>query len=108
MSAVWNCPSCEAANPPAVRICEGCGYERPAPAPSVGVLCRCGEALFNHTPFYDDGAPEDAGRLLCPSCWMLALKRRAELDPLSPEQRVKWRALVLGGALPRATESTPL
>lgn len=37
MSAVWNCPSCEAANPPRVTVCEECGYERPAPPKSLPI-----------------------------------------------------------------------
>jgi hypothetical protein len=27
--AVWNCPTCAAANGPRVLVCEMCGYERP-------------------------------------------------------------------------------
>lgn len=34
MSAVWNCPTCNAANVPRVAICEGCGYERPGAPPT--------------------------------------------------------------------------
>lgn len=50
---------------------------------------RCGEHSMNTAPFHpnDGAAIEDAGVRLCPSCWIPALKRRYELDPISAEDR---------------------
>lgn len=107
MSAVWNCPNpaCGAANAPRVRVCESCGHERgraveEAQAPSATRCARCHDTSPNTAAFYDDGHPEDRGMRLCPGCWVPALKRRSELDPMPAEARGQWRALVLGGRLP--------
>jgi ribosomal protein L40E len=107
MTVFWACGTCEAANSPKARICENCGAERgrrdeteaPAGGKGLNVCARCSSSSPSTTEFHQDGAPGDAGVRLCPSCWVLALKRRAALDPLSAEARSKWRALVAGAPL---------
>lgn len=81
-----------------------CGWQANAPAedktPAWQKCHRCGDASKNTTHFHDDGAPEDRGLRLCPGCWIPALRRRADLDPISDKDRAAWRALIAGGKLP--------
>jgi hypothetical protein len=96
MKVLWECPKCEAANRPAVRECEQCGADRPGflkepELPKANTCARCGDTSPSTTAFHEDGAPEDKGVRLCPSCWILALKRRAVLDPISAEKRATLR-----------------
>lgn len=93
------CPDC------GVRIvkgqCPDCGWRPAAPAsdkvPAWRKCERCGDTSPNVAPFhpdvYDGAHPDDRGARLCPSCWIPALRRRAELDPLTPEQRRAWRVM---------------
>jgi ribosomal protein L40E len=107
MSVFWACRQCEAANSPKARVCENCGAERArrneteAPAGGTGpnVCARCSSSSPSTTEFHQDGTPEDRGVRLCPACWIPALKRRAALDPLRPEERQAWRALVARGEM---------
>lgn len=98
---LWECPKCEAANKPAARMCEHCGADRPGAfkepgAPSPNTCARCGDTSPSTTAFHDDGHPEDKGMRLCPSCWIPALKRRMELNPISAEERARLRARLMG------------
>lgn len=55
---------------------------------------RCGTHSTSTTAFHPDGAPEDRGARLCPSCWVSALRRRAQLDPITPEDRQRCMAKI--------------
>lgn len=86
------CPECN------VRLvrdkCPECGWQSKvvaAPADDWQRCQRCSDTSKNTTYFHDDGAPEDRGVRLCPSCWIPALRRRAERDPISVEQRAALR-----------------
>jgi ribosome-binding protein aMBF1 (putative translation factor) len=104
--AFWTC-GCGAVNGARAGKCEVCGdgrrgatAEPEAPkGASLNVCARCSSSSPSTTEFHEDGAPEDRGMKLCPACWVQALKRRAALDPLSPEQRAGWRALLAGAPL---------
>ncbi|HYE89794.1 MAG TPA: hypothetical protein VEA38_02185 [Terriglobales bacterium] len=70
--------------------------------PTRQSCARCGSKSPSTTEFYpdpDDGAAtQDRGVRLCPACWIPALRRRAELDPASPEQRAVCMAKIRGYA----------
>jgi len=73
-----------------------CGWRSIAPAiddktPEWQRCQRCGDVSKNTTHFHDDGAPEDRGVRLCAACWIPALRRRAERDPIDATTRDQLR-----------------
>lgn len=59
--------------------------ERPQDWRSAEHCERCGTHSKSTTEFVDTRVTEDRGLRLCPGCWIPALKRRMEADPISPE-----------------------
>lgn len=80
----WSCPRCRAHN--TGRACEDCGHEAVASAASPGLKhCDRCDTTRGLLRFHDDTRVlQDRGALLCPACWIPALKRRAEADPPDP------------------------
>lgn len=85
------CPMCDAKL--TGRKCRECGWAMADPTvmPTHNTCEGCGDASSKVSPFHpdaDDGAaPPDRGKRLCPSCWVPALRRRYELDPITAEGR---------------------
>lgn len=117
-----DCPECGARL--SGRKCR-CGWTAEpdeSSTPGRQTCARCGDKSPSTTEFHADGAPEDRGQRLCPSCWIPALKRRAERDPISAKERAASRhalyaaldridarnAAVTRPAVPRTTEGVPL
>lgn len=95
MNAFWTCPACRAVNDLPDAACEACSTPRPSQplTPNHRRCDRCDEESNGTNIFHpDDGAPEDAGKRLCASCWIPALKRRAALDPISDHDRQRCMA----------------
>lgn len=81
--------------------CEACNAIRKAndrPA-DFAIAAHC-QRCDNHSPattyFHDDGTEKDRGIRLCPACWIPALKRRAERDPISDTDRQRCMELIKG------------
>ncbi len=77
------CPDCSA------RLggdkCRQCGWQHEA-VTGRARCAGCTEDASHLQTFPDDGHPEDRGRRLCAACWVRALKRRAERDPISKDE----------------------
>lgn len=96
----WECPNCGRQNTTRVKACAHCGDERVVAGDSESTSCRgckraatrpdlycpnrcsrCGDHSPSTTEFHPgdpEADPTDRGVRLCPSCWIPALRRRAE------------------------------
>lgn len=82
--AYWRC-ECGAQNDATNPTCEYCGAgatgvtQKSASTWNAWQCSRCPDTSRDTGPFYQDTrVVEDRGARLCPSCWILALKRRAD------------------------------
>lgn len=84
----WTCWRCDAVNDRVATACEQCGAVNRQPgAEPTAPSCEHCRATGHLNTFHDDGAEQDRGKRLCASCWVGALRRRAELDPIDPAER---------------------
>lgn len=83
----WVCWRCEATNDSTDPHCEGCGAERKTSPETATRRCAGCDSTSNLNVFHADGAEQDRGKLYCASCWIGALRRRADLDPISADER---------------------
>lgn len=89
------CAACQGNDSGCPTCCSTCVSIRAAtkrkPEFLVTAHCRrCGSHSPSVTEFHpgeESAHPDDRGKRLCPSCWIPALKRRAERDPITPAQR---------------------
>ena len=80
----WGCPNCERENIDRVRVCVHCQEPRAAAraSPNLNECARCSDTSKSTMAFHQDTpVVADRGVRLCPSCWVPALRRRAEESP---------------------------
>lgn len=94
----WLC-LCPRDVPDTIAVCAVCGLDRPATTVSVASRCdvchtptrpsQLTMAAADPRPGHDD---DDHKLSRCASCHFAYIKRRAQLDPISPEDLAKCKA----------------
>ena len=84
----WRCWRCDASNDEPSDTCENCSAKNhprnkaPTERADLDRCARCGDTSKSTMAFHQDTpVVADRGVRLCPSCWVPALRRRAEESP---------------------------